>query len=55
LKLWEELEKPFNEGRGVEGHIIGKVKGGFKVDVGVPGISTGLSRRYSPEPQLGPF
>src|SRR6266540_5383353 len=24
LKLWEELEKAFNEGRGVEGHIIGK-------------------------------
>src|SRR5262245_17411736 len=36
LKIWGELENAFNEGRGVQGRIIGKVKGGDKVDVGVP-------------------
>ena len=29
LKIWEEIESAYNEGRGVEGRIIGKVKGGF--------------------------
>src|SRR5512144_943579 len=34
IKIWEEIESAYNEGRGVEGLIVGKVKGGFKVDVG---------------------
>ena len=55
LKVWEDLEKAFNEEQGIEGHIVGKVKGGFKVDVGVPGVSARFARGYSPEPQSRPL
>src|SRR6185295_19984107 len=41
IKIWEEIEHAYNEGRGVEGKIVGKVKGGFKVDVGVPAFLPG--------------
>ena len=55
LKLWEDLEKAFNEGRGVEGHIIGKVKGGFKVDVGVPAFLPGSHVDIRPNRNLDRF
>jgi small subunit ribosomal protein S1 len=55
LKLWEELEKAFNEGHGVEGHIIGKVKGGFKVDVGVPAFLPGSHVDIRPNRNLDRF
>ena len=55
LKVWDEIEKAFNEGQGVEGLIVGKVKGGFKVDIGVAGISAGLPCRYSAQPQPRPL
>ncbi|HET8562321.1 MAG TPA: 30S ribosomal protein S1 [Candidatus Binatia bacterium] len=41
IKIWEEIEKAHREGTGVQGSIVGKVKGGFKVDVGVPGFLPG--------------
>ena len=41
IKLWEEIEKAYQEGSGVEGVVLAKVKGGFKVDVGVPGFLPG--------------
>jgi len=41
IKVWEEIEKAHREGSGVEGVILAKVKGGFKVDVGVPGFLPG--------------
>jgi len=31
---WNKLEKAFNEGEKVTGHIFGRVKGGFAVDLG---------------------
>ncbi len=31
---WNRLERAFNEGSKVEGHIFGRVKGGFAVDLG---------------------
>jgi small subunit ribosomal protein S1 len=55
LKVWEELENAFNEGRGVEGRIIGKVKGGFKVDVGVPGFLPGSHVEIRPSRNLDRF
>jgi len=55
LKIWEELESAFNEGRGVEGRIIGKVKGGFKVDVGVPGFLPGSHVEIRPSRNLDRF
>lgn len=41
IKVWEEIEKAYQEGSGVEGVILSKVKGGFKVDVGVHGFLPG--------------
>ena len=55
LKLWEDLEKAFDEGRGVEGRIIGKVKGGFKVDVGVPAFLPGSHVDIRPNRNLDRF
>ncbi|MET0501500.1 MAG: 30S ribosomal protein S1 [Candidatus Binatia bacterium] len=55
MKIWEEIEKAFNEGKGVEGYIIGKVKGGFKVDVGVPGFLPGSHVDVRPTRNLDKF
>ncbi len=55
LKIWEDLEKAFNEGLGVEGQIVGKVKGGFKVDVGVPGFLPGSHVDIRPNRNLDRF
>jgi small subunit ribosomal protein S1 len=55
LKIWEELESAYNEGRGVEGRIIGKVKGGFKVDVGVPAFLPGSHVEIRPSRNLDRF
>jgi small subunit ribosomal protein S1 len=55
IKLWEEIERACNEGRGIEGHIVGKVKGGFKVDVGVPGFLPGSHVDIRPSRNLDRF
>jgi small subunit ribosomal protein S1 len=55
MKIWEEIEKAYNEGRGVEGYIVGKVKGGFKVDVGVPGFLPGSHVDVRPTRNLDKF
>ena len=55
LKVWEDLEKAFNEGQGVEGQIVGKVKGGFKVDVGVPAFLPGSHVDIRPNRNLDRF
>ncbi|MFQ5541783.1 MAG: 30S ribosomal protein S1 [Candidatus Binatia bacterium] len=41
IKIWEEIERAYNEGTPVEGVIQARVKGGFKVDVGVDGFLPG--------------
>ena len=55
IKVWEDLEKAFNEGRAVEGAIVGKVKGGFKVDVGVPAFLPGSHVEIRPSRNLDKF
>ena len=55
IKLWEEIEKAYNEGLGIEGHIVGKVKGGFRVDVGVPGFLPGSHVDIRPSRNLDRF
>jgi len=35
LRCWETLEKAYREGLLVSGHVLGRVKGGLSVDVGV--------------------
>ena len=55
MKVWEDLEKAFNEGTAVEGLIVGKVKGGFKVDVGVPAFLPGSHVDIRPSRNLDKF
>jgi len=55
IKLWEEIEKAYNEGLGIEGHIVGKVRGGFRVDVGVPGFLPGSHVDIRPSRNLDRF
>src|SRR4030095_10002332 len=55
IKIWEDIEQAFNEGRGIEGHILGKVKGGFKVDVGVPAFLPGSHVDIRPNRNLDRF
>jgi small subunit ribosomal protein S1 len=55
MKIWEDIEKAYNEGKGIEGHIVGKVKGGFKVDVGVPGFLPGSHVDIRPSRNLDKF
>jgi small subunit ribosomal protein S1 len=41
IKIWEGIERAYNEGTPVEGVIQARVKGGFKVNVGVEGFLPG--------------
>ncbi len=41
IKVWEVIEKAYQEGTPVEGVIVARIKGGFKVDVGVTGFLPG--------------
>ncbi|MBI2988829.1 MAG: 30S ribosomal protein S1 [Deltaproteobacteria bacterium] len=55
IKVWEDIEKAYREGLGVEGVILAKVKGGFKVDVGVPGFLPGSHVDIRPTRNLDKF
>jgi small subunit ribosomal protein S1 len=55
MKIWEVIEKAYNEGTAIEGYIVGKVKGGFKVDVGVPGFLPGSHVDIRPTRNLDKF
>jgi small subunit ribosomal protein S1 len=41
FKIWRELERAFQNETPVEGVILGKVKGGLQVDIGVPAFLPG--------------
>ena len=41
FKVWRELERAFQNEVPVEGVILGKVKGGLQVDIGVPAFLPG--------------
>src|SRR5271155_1043561 len=41
FKVWRELERAFQTETPVEGVVLGKVKGGLKVDIGVPAFLPG--------------
>src|SRR5215470_1100814 len=41
FKVWRELERAFQSETPVEGVIVGKVKGGLQVDIGVPAFLPG--------------
>jgi small subunit ribosomal protein S1 len=41
FKIWRELDRAFQTETPVEGVVLGKVKGGLKVDIGVPAFLPG--------------
>ena len=57
MKVWEDLEKIFNEAAIVEGKIISRIKGGMMVDIGVkaflPGSQIDLHPIRDPEQLIG--
>lgn len=55
FKVWGEVEEAFNEGRPVEGMIVGKVKGGLKVDIGVGAFLPGSHADLRPTRNLDRF
>jgi len=55
IKVWEVIEKAFNEGSAVEGTILARVKGGFKVDVGVMGFLPGSHVDIRPNRSVDQF
>ncbi|MCZ6625825.1 MAG: 30S ribosomal protein S1 [Deltaproteobacteria bacterium] len=55
IMVWEEIERAHREGLGVEGVILAKVKGGFRVDVGVPGFLPGSHVDIRPTRNLDKF
>ncbi len=52
LKVWREIEEAFNNSAAVEGIVTGKVKGGLKVDVGVPAFLPGSHADLRPARNL---
>jgi len=52
LKVWREIEKAYEGNGTVEGTIVGKVKGGLKVDIGVAGFLPGSHADLRPTRNL---
>jgi small subunit ribosomal protein S1 len=57
IRVWDELQKAFDEGTPVPGTIVAKVKGGYTVDIGVkaflPGSQVDLRPVRDNEPVIG--
>ena len=41
MKIWEELETLFNDGKSIDGKIVARIKGGMMVDIGVKAFLPG--------------
>jgi small subunit ribosomal protein S1 len=52
FKVWREIEQAFERDGAVEGTIVGKVKGGLKVDIGVPAFLPGSHADLRPTRNL---
>jgi small subunit ribosomal protein S1 len=52
FKVWHEIEKAYEREGAVEGTIVGKVKGGLKVDIGVPAFLPGSHADLRPTRNL---
>lgn len=58
MKVWEAMEKSYEEGKNVEGRIVQRVKGGFHVDIDgimafLPNSQVDLRPVRSPEKLIG--
>jgi small subunit ribosomal protein S1 len=52
VKVWRDIEQAYNEGVPIEGLIVGKVKGGLKVDIGVAAFLPGSHADLRPTRNL---
>src|ERR1043166_8841022 len=52
LKVWTDIERAFQASSTVEGSIVGKVKGGLKVDIGVSAFLPGSHADIRPAGNL---
>ena len=55
VKVWRDIEIAYNEGVPIEGLIVGKVKGGLKVDIGVAAFLPGSHADLRPTRNLDRF
>jgi small subunit ribosomal protein S1 len=55
VKVWRDIETAYNEGVPIEGLIVGKVKGGLKVDIGVAAFLPGSHADLRPTRNLDRF
>jgi len=55
FKIWGHIEEAYQRDGAVEGTIVGKVKGGLKVDVGVPAFLPGSHADLKPVRNLDRF
>jgi len=57
IRVWDDLQKMFDEGQPVQGTIVAKVKGGYTVDIGVkaflPGSQVDLRPVRDNDPVIG--
>jgi small subunit ribosomal protein S1 len=52
LKVWTDIERAFNDQRYIEGTVVGRVKGGLKVDIGVAAFLPGSHADIRPARNL---
>jgi small subunit ribosomal protein S1 len=55
FRVWRDIERAYDEQGAVEGTIVGKVKGGLKVDIGVPAFLPGSHADLRPVRNLDRF
>ena len=55
FRVWRDIEKAYEENGAVEGTIVGKVKGGLKVDIGVAAFLPGSHADLRPARNLDRF
>ncbi len=55
VKVWRDIEQAYNAGEPIEGLIVGKVKGGLKVDIGVSAFLPGSHADLRPTRNLDRF
>jgi small subunit ribosomal protein S1 len=55
FRVWRDIEQAFEQQGAVEGTVVGKVKGGLKVDIGVPAFLPGSHADLRPARNLDRF
>ncbi len=55
MKVWEEVEKAYNENRYIKGRVIERIKGGLAVDIGIRAFLPGSLIDVRPVKNLNSF